>query len=381
MRQQIGLTDIVLKVLGLLLLTAAALKGHELLTVPVANKDLFSWRPFLIFQVEFELAMGIWLLSGLFKRLAWLATLSCFSLFCCVTLYKGLTGAASCGCFGRVHVNPWVTFSLIDLPAVIALFLFRPAGLPSQTRLLCPRSLRHRILAITRRFLKPSPSLPRFALTMGAGLVVLGMTTPILSFNKPAVATSRYEVLEPKTWIGKELPILEHIDIVDQLRKGTWLVLFYHYDCPNCQKVIPQYQQMARDLKGCEDLLRIAFVEMPPYSPEPRSPEPSCAVGRLMNVREWFLTTPSAVLLTKESVQAAWEESVPDLQTVVARVSHPGIGRGIPLSMSSFRSRVSRPQNDNEQRATVAVRTAVAPYDLESNRNQLRNMDGGGSWR
>jgi hypothetical protein len=42
--------DIVLKVLGLLLLVAAVLKGHELLTVPVANTDLWSWRPFLIFQ-------------------------------------------------------------------------------------------------------------------------------------------------------------------------------------------------------------------------------------------------------------------------------------------------------------------------------------------
>jgi len=118
--------DILLKALGLLLLTAAVLKGHELLTVPVANGGLWMWRPFLIFQVEFELALGFWLLSGVFKRLAWLATLLCFGLFCCVTLYKALTGAASCGCFGTVHVNPWLTLLAIDLPAVVALTLFRP---------------------------------------------------------------------------------------------------------------------------------------------------------------------------------------------------------------------------------------------------------------
>jgi len=98
--------DILLKGLGLLLLTAAVLKGHELLTVPVANRGLWTWRPLLIFQVEFEVALGFWLLSGIFKRLAWLATLLCFGLFCCVTLYKALTGATSCGCFGTVHVNP-----------------------------------------------------------------------------------------------------------------------------------------------------------------------------------------------------------------------------------------------------------------------------------
>lgn len=101
-------------------------KGHELLTVPVANKDLWTWRPFLIFQVEFELALGIWLLSGVFKRLAWLGALACFSLFCSVTLYKALVGAASCGCFGTVHVNPWITLFAVDLPAVVILGLLRP---------------------------------------------------------------------------------------------------------------------------------------------------------------------------------------------------------------------------------------------------------------
>jgi hypothetical protein len=116
----------VLRVLGLLLLTAAVMKGHELLTTPMANTDIWSNRYFLIFQVEFELALGIWLLSGLFRRAAWLVVLGCFTLFCCVTLYKGLTGAASCGCFGRIHVNPWITLFAIDLPAVLALLLFRP---------------------------------------------------------------------------------------------------------------------------------------------------------------------------------------------------------------------------------------------------------------
>ncbi len=77
--RRLSASDIVLKVLGLLLLTAAVLKGHELLSVPVVGKDLWSWRPFLIFQVEFELALGIWLLSGVFKRLAWLAGLLCFA--------------------------------------------------------------------------------------------------------------------------------------------------------------------------------------------------------------------------------------------------------------------------------------------------------------
>jgi hypothetical protein len=58
--------DNVLKVLGLLLIVAAVLEGYYLLSVPMSGKALWVWSPFPIFQVEFELALDIWLLSGLF---------------------------------------------------------------------------------------------------------------------------------------------------------------------------------------------------------------------------------------------------------------------------------------------------------------------------
>jgi hypothetical protein len=121
-----ALSNVILKVLGILLLIAAVLKGRQLLTEPVANSDIWSYRPLLILTVELELALAIWLLSGLFKKAAWLGALACFSFFSIITLYKAVTGAASCGCFGSVHVNPWITLFAIDLPAVLALSIFRP---------------------------------------------------------------------------------------------------------------------------------------------------------------------------------------------------------------------------------------------------------------
>ena len=126
--------SIVLKILGILLLTAAILKGWQLLTEPLANKDIWSYRPILIFTVEFELALALWLLSGLFKKAAWLTSLAVFSVFSLITLYKGLSGADSCGCFGAVKVNPWLILFAIDLPAVIALLIFRPVVMPSSSR-------------------------------------------------------------------------------------------------------------------------------------------------------------------------------------------------------------------------------------------------------
>jgi hypothetical protein len=102
--------DIVLKALGLLLLTAVVLKSHELLTVPAANKDLGSWRPLAIFPVEFELALGIWLLSGLFRNAAWRPAVGCFRPFSMIALYKDVRGAESRGGCGSVHAGRAVSY-------------------------------------------------------------------------------------------------------------------------------------------------------------------------------------------------------------------------------------------------------------------------------
>jgi hypothetical protein len=329
--------DLVLTVLGLLLLTAAVLKGHELLTVPVASEGLWSWRPFLIFQVEFELALGIWLLSGLFKSLAWLAGLGCFSLFCCVTLYKGLTGATSCGCFGSVHVDPWITLAAIDLPALALLLVFRPPGIWStyhRSYLLSVRILRLSQRACQRRARLSSTHLGsilrsslgglmsgRLAATVCISTTALCVTTPVLALNKPAMATTKYEVLEPETWVGKELPILPYVDIGEQLATGNWLLVLYHYDCPDCSRAIPMYEQMARDMEGNEDVLRIALVEVPPYGQSLVSRDSPCVLGRLTDVKEWFVTTPAIVLLTNGQIMSAWQEEWPDLGQLLGNMA------------------------------------------------------------
>lgn len=308
-----------MRLLGVLLLIAAVLKSWQLLTEPAANNSIWTYRPFLILTVEFELALAIWLLCGLFKKAAWLAAISCFSLFSMITFYKGISGYASCGCFGSVHVNPWITFFIIDLPSVITLSIFRPT-----------LSLRH-ILSFTRKqesikviiqeFLTPLPSLQQFVTALIIGITSLSATTPILVLNEPAMVTSSYEVLEPETWVGKELPILEYIDIGEQLKKGTWLILLYHYDCPDCAKAIPKYEQMARDLVGDDDFLRIALVEVPPYGRGPVSENSPCCLGRLAGTKEWFVTTPAVALLTNGQVKQAWEEKAPDFDTILQNMA------------------------------------------------------------
>ncbi len=240
----------------------------------------------------------------------------CFSAFSAITLYKAVTGADSCGCFGSVHVNPWITLFAIDLPAVIALAVFRPRRHPELSV-----AESKDLWTSLQSFLTPLSSAPRFAMTAFLTIAILGISAPILALNEPPQVTTHYEVLEPKTWVGKELPILEHIDIAESLKKGTWLVLLYHYDCPDCVWAILMYEQMARDLEGNEDFLQIALIAVPPYGHAPVSENSPCTLGQLAETKEWFVTTPAVALLTDGKVKSAWEEKAPDFDTIIQNLT------------------------------------------------------------
>jgi thiol-disulfide isomerase/thioredoxin len=165
--------------------------------------------------------------------------------------------------------------------------------------------------------------LARFAVTAAVGVLVLGVAGPVLAFNEPARVTLRYEVLEPGEWVGKELPILEHIDIGERLKAGNWLVLLYHYDCPGCAEAIPMYEQVARDLVGNGDFLQIALIAVPPHGQAPINPASACTLGKLNESKEWFVTTPAVALLAEGTVKSAWEEDAPDFETILQVMSNP----------------------------------------------------------
>ncbi len=328
--------EIILKALGVLLIVAALLKGHQLMTEPVVDRNIWSYRPFLIFQVESELALGIWLSSKLFGRIAWFVAVLCFGLFCCVTFYKALTGTASCGCFGKVHVNPWITLAVIDLPAVVALLTFRPRSTIAYLRSSAATVLRtlrllwralHRVGGMTgarhshftfvlRRLVSPTPH-RRLQITVSVIVAAMTVSTPILAVVKPTKVTSTYEVLEPNTWIGKELLILDHIDIANQLELGNWLVVLYHHGCPDCRTVIPEYKRMAEDLQG-SDFLRIALVEVPPYRTVITQHDVAWIWGQLDKSKQWFVVTPAAMIVVDGHVRAVYGQKVPDIARILS---------------------------------------------------------------
>jgi hypothetical protein len=78
---------------------------------------------------------------------------------------------------------------------------------------------------------------------------------------------------------------------------------------------------MARDLAGSEDFLRIALIAVPPYGRGPVSENSPCTLGRLADVKEWFVTTPAVALLANAKVTSAWEAHAPDFEAIVGEIA------------------------------------------------------------
>jgi hypothetical protein len=120
----------ILSLPGSLLLVAAALKAWGLALDPVGRAGFFSSAEFQLAIVEFEIFLGIWLLTGLAAVGAWLTALATFTIFAGISFYLGVIGQTSCGCFGRFSPSPWWAFAL-DAVVIGLLLLGRPdiAGL------------------------------------------------------------------------------------------------------------------------------------------------------------------------------------------------------------------------------------------------------------
>ena len=113
--------------LGVVLLGAAVLK----VLWPGDVSDLgnsLGWLsdPAWRLAAAAEAVLGLWLLTGLFRRALWWAALLWFCGLAGTSLYLGVVGQPTCGCFGeKLPVSPWYAFGL-DVTAVATLALFQP---------------------------------------------------------------------------------------------------------------------------------------------------------------------------------------------------------------------------------------------------------------
>ena len=123
-------------ILGLLLLTAAGLKLYGMNVTALPRAGWFATPRVQIMAAEWELVLGLWLLSGVFQFCAWLAAIGTFATFAGVSAYFGWIGVANCGCFGVIHTSPWVAFA-VDVAALLLLAVANPSHDPRIRRRPC----------------------------------------------------------------------------------------------------------------------------------------------------------------------------------------------------------------------------------------------------
>jgi hypothetical protein len=281
--------DPIQRALGLTLMVAAVLKGYQLATEPTPEVGVLTSRWFLIAVVEFEWAFGLWMISGLSPTVTRYGAIVCFATFACIALFKGLSGEQSCGCFGQVTVSPWSAL-VFDVLAVAGLLLSRPEVGSSRIGL-----IRARIAGV---------GFGSLLVGIPGVLAMANYSPTIVAADGSIVGPGGVVVLEPQTWVGSPMPLLRHVDIGKQLSKGEWAVVLYRQDCARCIEAIPEYIQMAHDLKERRDGCRLAFVELPPYGrgANPFHEIAACVTGRLSEEKTWFVETPVEIKLIDGSV-------------------------------------------------------------------------------
>lgn len=273
--------------LSFMLLTAAGLKAYALAAKPILGAGLFDSRWLLIGVVEFEFFFGLWLLSGILPKPTWLVALGCFALFACASVYKAVLGYTDCACFGRVPVSPWY-MAAIDLTVVALLAHWRPAGPHSAST----TQVRLRAIAVIVTWV---------AVGVPAAFAMETYATSNISGSEYAVGNRHIVVLHPETWIGKRFPLLDYIDIGQELDDGAWLVVLVHHDCPECQQILRGLPHA----RGATSIQQVAVIELPPYGDSPMSSQhakASLRLGRLDEERDWFVSTPVLVELSRGRV-------------------------------------------------------------------------------
>ncbi len=135
---RVGPYDVVRIMGGSLLLVAAGLTAHQLVSEGLGGlgsaerSDGFfifasPWLP--LGAAVFEAGLGLLLSIGVWAKATRVACVAAFGVFATVSFYEAIGGEASCGCFGRLAVSPWWKFG-VDVAVLGALVACRPCVKP-----------------------------------------------------------------------------------------------------------------------------------------------------------------------------------------------------------------------------------------------------------
>lgn len=260
------------RVAAVILGVAAVLKLHA----EYFNHAGFRSRWDSMLLINIELWLAAWLWSGWKSHWARWTVVACFLSFAAISFWKGWEGATSCGCFGKVAVNPWMTFAL-DTVILGLLLTSQDAPISRQSRW----------------------SLGTWT-GIGGAISLTVVSFIMLAMEHSAMAAqqgflyqeqSRTFILDPREWVGHEFTLARHTDKPLELMHGEWLAVLFHHDCSICESLLEELDQMD------ELPIPTALVELPPHSTDSPHDAHRILLTKLDEASEWFVETPSAVLI------------------------------------------------------------------------------------
>ncbi len=116
---------VVRALLGLVLLSAAALKIYGWSVSSVPPVGWFSAPGVQAAAIGWEILLGTWLLVGIAPLGSWVVAIGTFTLLAGISAYLGWIGQATCGCFGTIKASPWHAFT-VDVATLVLLVTGRP---------------------------------------------------------------------------------------------------------------------------------------------------------------------------------------------------------------------------------------------------------------
>jgi hypothetical protein len=163
-----------------------------------------------------EAVLALWLISGVRPNLSVLIVFGTFAVFVVINGYEVVRETKSCGCFGTTAMAPGYTLA-IDLGVMAILIASEVTAAFRVKRLATAAVFFAAVLALVYQTRKNS-----IAAVHGAG------------------ENTSVQIVDG--WVGKPLPMLDAIDIGNQIGRGRWIVTFYRADCTACHEAIERMQ-------------------------------------------------------------------------------------------------------------------------------------------
>jgi hypothetical protein len=215
-----------------------------------------------------------------------------------------LVGASSCGCFGALQVNPWITLvtdvTFFVLLAVLGRREPRLRWRPEVSALRIVVAGFLCLVSVALAFGIPSP--------LRSAADAEGVVSTEVE-ERTAVPADGFYLPDYASWIGRPFSDLEIAGWIDglpaDLQAGQHYVMFYRKDCEHCHELLELY--FASGVPAPTTAVAVPERDGWPTENVQDFPCVECGRAELPMGVDWFIKTPALVRLSDGIVECAAE--------------------------------------------------------------------------